>query len=100
MLLTNKETKLIRISKKESENLIDSILFCAKLPTMHLVYKAKSVPKWSYKNSLRDNSALSSQWEVFFKKGVSFFPGEDVCMFLKNWLNDQLSCEFSVTCNP
>ena len=75
------------INQKVSKNSIYSKFHCAKLPTMSLVYKARSAWKRSHKNLLRNNSARSCHWEVFFEKDVHFLlQGVDSFLAPKiNW---------------
>ena len=67
-----------KMNRKESENSLYPKIYCAKLPTISLVYKARSFWKLSHKNLLRDNATRSCHWEVFPIRGVRFFPGEGI----------------------
>lgn len=67
-----------KMNRKESENSLYPKIYCAKLPTISLVYKARSFWKLSHKNLLSDNATRSCHWEVFPIRGVHFFPGEGI----------------------
>ena len=68
------------INWKESQNLINTRFHTAKL-TMLLLWKERSTRKWSHKNLAKD----SCHWEVFFEKGVRFFPGKDIVTPQSDW---------------
>lgn len=62
-----------------------------------LSWKVRSIPKWSNKNFLRDNSTRRCNWDVFFIKKVLFFsPEDDIFVRLKIDWRTVLVVRFSV----
>ena len=79
-------------------NSMNAKFYFAKVPTMSVVHKTRTVQKLSQKILLRDNSATSCHWEVFLMKWVWFFFHEShsckiksFCQIFCNW--QSLLCE-------
>ena len=78
LIYQNMQTKIKKClhegkkSRKPGNSMYAKFYF-AKVPTMSVVHKTRTVQKLSQKNLLRDNTATSCHWEVFLMKWVWFF---------------------------